>query len=182
MESLSETELHAPLRLLILVRWSDLLFSFPFRHFFSSPFLFIREKRKTMLSAFNNFSKSEAISEEQEENTGNESGNVSPKESSIAVDLAKARRLTWKCGLRLLPPLSALRFFPFIERVNIGKARIQGLEKDLCLTGNQFNIVVVAFLITFIIFEARSNLGMKRISPSIWLSSQAILLGTFTVC
>ena len=50
MESLSETELHAPLRLLILVRWSDLLFSFPrFRHLFSSPFLFIREKRKSKL-------------------------------------------------------------------------------------------------------------------------------------
>ena len=80
-----------------------------------------------MPSAFNNFSKSEAILEEQEENTGSESGNVSPKESSITVDLAIARRLTWKCGFRLLPPLSALRFFPFIDRVNISKARIQGL-------------------------------------------------------
>lgn len=97
-------------------------------------------------------------------------------------DNERSRKLTRKCDLRLLPPLFLIWFFPFIDRINIGNARIQGLEKDLRLTGNQFNIALVVFFIPFILFEAPSNLGMKRISPRVWLSGQTLLLGFFTIC
>ena len=97
-------------------------------------------------------------------------------------DKERARKLTQKCDLHLLPPLFLIWFFPFIDRINIGNARIQGLEKDLHLTGNQFNVALVVFFIPFILFEAPSNLGMKRISPGLWLSGQTLLLGLFTIC
>ena len=102
--------------------------------------------------------------------------------SIVAIDHADARRLTWKCDFRLLPPLFLVWFFPFIDRVNIGNARIQGLEKDLHLTGNQFNIALVVFFIPYSIFDALSNVGMKKTSPSVWLSAQVALLGIFTIC
>ena len=52
------------------------------------------------------------------------------------------RKLIWKIDLRLLPPLFTLWFISLIDRVNIGAARIQGLEKDLGMdpNSNQFNI------------------------------------------
>lgn len=96
---------------------------------------------------------------------------------SHSADRILARRLTYKCDLRLLPPLLLLWFFPFIDRVNIGNARIQGLETDLHMVGNQFNAALVVFFIPLILVEAPSNLGMKSISPSVWLGSATTLLG-----
>ena len=93
-----------------------------------------------------------------------------------------ARKLVQKCDLHLLPPLFLIWFFPFIDRINIGNARIQGLEKDLHLTGNQFNIALVIFFIPFILLEAPSSIAMKRFSPRLWLSGQTLLLGLLTVC
>lgn len=55
------------------------------------------------------------------------------------------------------------------------------MEKDLHLTGNQFNIALVVFFIPFILLETPSNIGMKRFSPRLWLSGQTLLLGLFTV-
>lgn len=76
------------------------------------------------------------------------------------------RKLTYRCDLRLLSPLVLVWFFPFIDRVNIGIARIQDLDKDLHLTGNQFNVALVVFFIPLILVEAPSNLGMKFASPT----------------
>lgn len=55
---------------------------------------------------------------------------------------AEYRKLIWKLDVHLLPPLFVLWFISLIDRVNIGTARIQGLEKDLGMNPltNQFNI------------------------------------------
>jgi hypothetical protein len=55
---------------------------------------------------------------------------------------AEYRKLIWKLDMRLLPPLFVLWFISLIDRVNIGTARIQGLEKDLGMNplSTQFNI------------------------------------------
>ncbi|KAM0263212.1 hypothetical protein ACHAQJ_001367 [Trichoderma viride] len=62
----------------------------------------------------------------------------------VADTLSKAeyRKLIWKLDMHLLPPLFILWFISLIDRVNIGTARIQGLEKDLGMNPltNQFNI------------------------------------------
>jgi len=72
---------------------------------------------------------------------------ASPTDTSIdAADIsltsAEYRKLIWKLDLRLLPPLFILWFISLIDRVNIGTARLQGLEKDLGMNpkSNQFNI------------------------------------------
>jgi len=72
---------------------------------------------------------------------------ASPTDTSIdptdvALTSAEYRKLIWKLDVRLLPPLFILWFISLIDRVNIGAARIQGLEKDLGMNpkSNQFNI------------------------------------------
>ena len=71
---------------------------------------------------------------------------TSPTTKSIGTadtfSSAEYRRLIWKLDVRLLPPLFILWFISLIDRVNIGTARIQGLEKDLGMNplGKQFNI------------------------------------------
>ncbi|KAF6224616.1 hypothetical protein HO173_012959 [Letharia columbiana] len=43
----------------------------------------------------------------------------------------RVRKLTQKCDRHLIPPLFLICFYAFIDRINIGNARIQGLGTDL---------------------------------------------------
>jgi hypothetical protein len=59
------------------------------------------------------------------------------------------------------------------SRINIGNARIQGLESDLDMNeqGHDFDIALFVFFIPYILLEIPSNLVLKNIRPSIWLPS-----------
>ena len=94
-------------------------------------------------------------------------------------DTKAIRRIIYRCDLRLLPPLFLVWFFPFIDRVNFGNARIQGLEKDLHMTGNQFNIALVVFFVPLILVEAPFNIGLKMASPALWIGASVLLLGQY---
>lgn len=47
-----------------------------------------------------------------------------------------------KCDRHVLPWLFGIWLFAFIDRSNIGNARIDGLATDLKLDGNKFNIAL----------------------------------------
>ena len=57
------------------------------------------------------------------------------------IDHALDRRITRKFDLHIVPWLFGLWLLAFIDRSNIGNARIDGLTQDLKLDGNKFNIV-----------------------------------------
>ena len=61
-------------------------------------------------------------------------------------DEKRVKSLLRRVDMRLLPPLAILYLVSFIDRANIGNARLQNLEADLNLSPGQFNwYVVVAF-------------------------------------
>jgi hypothetical protein len=53
------------------------------------------------------------------------------------VDEAKTLR---KMDIRLIPVLAVLYLLAFLDRGNIGNAKIQGLTRDLHLSANGYNI------------------------------------------
>jgi MFS family permease len=55
-------------------------------------------------------------------------------------------------------------------RVNIGNARLYGLEEDLNLSSNQFQIAVSIFFVTYLLCEVPSNLVLKQFTPRIWIA------------
>ena len=63
------------------------------------------------------------------------------------------------------------------SRINIGNARLQGLEEDLHMArdGPDFNIALFMFFIPYILLEVPSNILLMKIRPTVWLSS--IMLG-----
>ncbi|KFY75270.1 hypothetical protein V499_04731 [Pseudogymnoascus sp. VKM F-103] len=87
-----------------------------------------------------------------------------------------------KMDVRLIPALAVLYLLAFLDRGNIGNAKIQGLTKDLHLSDNGYNIASTVFFLTYCAFEVPSNLLLKRVRPSIWLPSIMIAWGTCTVC
>lgn len=49
--------------------------------------------------------------------------------------------------------------------------------EDLNMTGHDYNIALFVFFIPYILFEVPSNIIIKRVAPSTWLSIIMILWG-----
>ncbi|KAL4861394.1 major facilitator superfamily domain-containing protein [Aspergillus spectabilis] len=75
---------------------------------------------------------------------------------------ALLRKVDW----RLLPALSIFYLISYIDRANMGNARLYGLEEDLGLSPQQ---CLTIFFIPYAVFEVPSNLMLKFLTPSIWL-------------
>ena len=53
---------------------------------------------------------------------------------------------------RLISVLGVLYLLSHIDRGNIGNAKIEGMDKDIGLTGNQYNIASTIFFVPYILF------------------------------
>ena len=91
------------------------------------------------------------------------------------------RKLIAKIDLRVIPVLSVLYLLAFLDRTNIANAAVFGLQKDLKLTGTQYNSALTIFFVPYIVFEIPSNILLKRLKPHVWLSGCMFLFGFVTV-
>ncbi|KAK5451867.1 hypothetical protein LTS15_007590 [Exophiala xenobiotica] len=96
-------------------------------------------------------------------------------------DPAAERRLVRKIDIRVIPVLFTLYLCAFIDRVNIGNARIQGLEKDLDMRGEDYSVSLFIFFIPYILCEVPSNLLLKDVRPSLYLSGIMAAWGVITI-
>jgi hypothetical protein len=95
------------------------------------------------------------------------------------VDKISEGKLIMKIDWHLLPILCLLLMTAFLDRINIGNAPIMGLKKDLHMRGNNFNVALLVSFVPYILLEVPSNILMKRIRPSMWLSGLMFGWGTF---
>lgn len=70
-------------------------------------------------------------------------------ETFAHLDINKILR---KIDYRLIPMLTLLYLLSFLDRGNIGNAKIEGLSEDLGLTGAQYNWCLTAFFFTYCAF------------------------------
>lgn len=71
----------------------------------------------------------------------------------MQYDARETRRILRKVDWRLLPALTLLYIFAFLDRSNIGNAKIAGMNDDLNLSGPQYNISLTVFFFPYAIFE-----------------------------
>lgn len=90
-------------------------------------------------------------------------------------DPVEVKRIIRKIDYRLVPMLMAMYTLTFLDRVNIGNARLWHLEADLNMTGYDYNIVVLVFYIPYILLEIPSNMLLSRVKPRYYLSG--LMLG-----
>ncbi|KAJ3549587.1 hypothetical protein NM208_g426 [Fusarium decemcellulare] len=64
------------------------------------------------------------------------------------------KKVVRKIDFRLIPIMAILYLLAHIDRGNIGNAKIEGMDKDLGLTGNQYNIASTIFFVPYIIFDS----------------------------
>ncbi|KAK0648728.1 major facilitator superfamily domain-containing protein [Cercophora newfieldiana] len=92
------------------------------------------------------------------------------------------RRILWKMDTRILPVLALLFLCSFLDRTNVGNAKIIGLEQDLRITNLQYNQGLAVFYATYIASELPSNLVLKKLTPKIWLPLLTVAWGIITMC
>lgn len=69
-----------------------------------------------------------------------ESGEVSSSETSIIPDAKQDKKLVRKLDRHIMPVLVILYLLSFLDRTNIGNARLAGLEADLNMSGLDYNV------------------------------------------
>ncbi|KAF9463034.1 major facilitator superfamily domain-containing protein [Collybia nuda] len=113
-----------------------------------------------------------------------------PHDNMKSVDKSSSvedRKLLRKIDVRLLPILTLLYLLSFLDRTNIGNARIVGLAKDLEITVSEYNTSLALYFVAYVIFEipanvSLSNSSLKNLNPQIWLPTLALLWGIASVC
>ncbi|KAF1843847.1 high-affinity nicotinic acid transporter-like protein [Cucurbitaria berberidis CBS 394.84] len=86
-------------------------------------------------------------------------------------------KLVRKLDLFIIPVVMLLYLLSFLDRVNIGNARLYGLETDLDLSPNQFQTAVSILFVTYILSEIPSNLVLKKLRPSRWIAFITVAWG-----
>ncbi|KAL1914417.1 uncharacterized protein VTP21DRAFT_8935 [Calcarisporiella thermophila] len=89
----------------------------------------------------------------------------------------KEKLLVRKLDLRIIPWLSLLYLFSFLDRGNIGNARLAGLEESLEMSGDDFEHVLLIFYAGYILFQIPSNIMVKIATPSRWISGTMVIWG-----
>ena len=65
----------------------------------------------------------------------------------------------------------------FLDRVNIGNARLYGLTTDLHLTSDRYQTAVSLLFVTYLLSELPSNLVLQKFTPSRWIAFLATSWG-----
>lgn len=102
---------------------------------------------------------------------------VSGTDTSFVEDPTLEKRLLWKVDLRLIPPLCIMYILNYLDRNNIGNAKVAGMEQDLGLSSSDYSLALSIFFIGYLLLEVPSNMILSRTRPSIYLPSIMLVWG-----
>ncbi|KAK8035843.1 hypothetical protein PG991_001916 [Apiospora marii] len=94
-------------------------------------------------------------------------------------DQKETKKLLRKLDWHLIPFMSLIYLLCFLDRTNIGNARLDRLEQDLRLEGLQYNDCLAVLFPFYIAAEIPSNVMLKRLRPSAWL---AFIMVAWSAC
>ncbi|KAL1920358.1 uncharacterized protein VTP21DRAFT_735 [Calcarisporiella thermophila] len=102
--------------------------------------------------------------------------------SSDTQDSVVCTRLVRKLDLRIFPSLCFMYLLSYLDRGNIGNAKIVGLDEDLGMSSIQYQTCLSIFYVGYVLGEIPSNIVMRRWKPSVWLAIIMIAWGTIGAC
>ncbi|KAI4627562.1 uncharacterized protein J4E87_004126 [Alternaria ethzedia] len=93
------------------------------------------------------------------------------------IDPVLEAKIVRKLDLFVIPVVMLLYLLSFLDRVNIGNARLYGLQEDLNMGDSQFQTAVSILFVTYILSEVPSNLVLKKLTPSRWIAFITVAWG-----
>ncbi|TDL17656.1 MFS general substrate transporter [Rickenella mellea] len=98
----------------------------------------------------------------------------------VDIDPDEERKAVRKLDYTILPIMTMFYLLSFLDRANIGNARVAGLQTELKLTDTQYQIAVTTTFVPYILAELPSNLLLRRIGPNILMPTILIIWGLIT--
>lgn len=92
------------------------------------------------------------------------------------------KKVLRKVDARLMPILVVMYLLNFLDRANLAQARQGTLEKDLGMTGTDFNLATSIFFVGYLLMQLPSNMILTRVRPSLYLSGAVMLWGVVSTC
>ena len=80
----------------------------------------------------------------------------------------------------ILPLMALTLMFGYLDRGNIGNARILGMQKDLSFTQQQYLDVVMMFFFGYMIIELPAGMALRYCQPRYVFSGALVLFGMFS--
>lgn len=96
------------------------------------------------------------------------------------LETALSRKTLVKMDARLMPVLAIIYLLSFLDRTNVGNARVAGLQADLHMTNTQYSIALTVTLVPYILAEIPVNLLLKTVGPDRVIPSMLTLWGVVT--
>ncbi|KAF4462009.1 allantoate transport [Fusarium albosuccineum] len=97
------------------------------------------------------------------------------------VNNAQEQRVLSKFDKYVMPQMAILVLFAYLDRTNIGNARVFGFEEDTGMAGTQFNDVSMYFYISYVIFETPWVVAVKKFGPGRVLAIAIIAWSAITI-
>ncbi|KAL0257655.1 hypothetical protein SLS55_006818 [Diplodia seriata] len=110
---------------------------------------------------------------------------MSPEDEEFLASFPeeKKKRAVRKVDWRLVPMLLMLYLITYIDKTNIGNAKIEGLLSSLGMDGTQYNIALSIFFIPYVLAEVPSNMILEKFQrPSRYLGSIVFAWGVIMTC
>ncbi|KAH8812539.1 major facilitator superfamily domain-containing protein [Xylogone sp. PMI_703] len=104
-------------------------------------------------------------------------------ESRLDADPETVKKIMRKVDMRLVPILSLLYMWAFIDRSNLGNANIAGLKDDLNTgIGNRYSVLAMIFFVGYCLVDIPAAFVVRRIGPALWLGTIGTIWGIITIC
>lgn len=87
----------------------------------------------------------EVIQDDPEENAG-----VQKDYNYVEATPKEWRRLLWKLDRRIIPYVGLLYLCSFLDRSNIGNAKLAGIIEDLNMSQSDYNVALSIFFVGYV--------------------------------
>jgi MFS family permease len=95
---------------------------------------------------------------------------MTTSDDAVGVDERLVRSGARRAARRLIPLLILLYFVNYLDRVNIGFAGPNGMNKELGLSATMFGVASGVFFIGYLLLEVPSNLMLHRFGARRWIA------------
>jgi hypothetical protein len=117
------------------------------------------EKGATTHASLEHRTGSDVVSFDEKDKLRTLDAGLTPDQVVVEYDEAETRRILRKIDYRLIPLLSVLYLLAYIDRSNLGNAKIAGMEDDLNLYGLRYNAALTVFFVPYALLEVPSNVS-----------------------
>ncbi|KAF3930331.1 hypothetical protein ABW19_dt0205570 [Dactylella cylindrospora] len=116
----------------------------------------------------------------EEEKSNMNKGVLTAEDTEFLANFSPERRkrVLRKIDWRMIPFLTILYLITYIDKTNIGNAKIEGLLPDLHMNGIQYNVALSIFFIPYVLAEVPSNMIMNKFKhPARYLGGLIMIWG-----